>query len=247
MQAAITAADRGHEVTLCEKSGVLGGLLNFTDHTDHKIDIRNFKDLLVREVNKRPIDIRLNCEVTPEMIAELAPEAVILAVGSDDLILPIEGIENAIPAMEVYANDFKNLGKSTILLGGGLVGCEAAADYIDHGIETTIVEMQECLMPDVTGLYRTAVHDFLDAHGCKYEVNAKVVKVGKNYVIAEQNGKEITLKADTVVNAMGRRAHDAKALLDAIRVPVWNIGDSVRARQIGDSVREGWTAAMEII
>ena len=250
MQAAITASDRGHQVILCEKADALGGLLNFTDHTDHKIDIRNFKDLLAREVGKRPVDVRLNCEVTPEMINEIKPDAVILAVGSDDLILPIEGIENAVTAMEVYNNDFKGLGKSTIVLGGGLVGCEAACDYIDHGIETTIVEMQECLMPEVYGLYRTAVHDFIDKNGGKYEVNAKVVKVGKDFVVAEQDGKEITLKADSVVNAMGRRAHNAdalKAAIEALNVPMWQIGDGVRARQIGDAVREGWTAAMEII
>ena len=247
LQAAITAADRGHQGILCEKADKLGGVINFTDHTDHKIDIRNFKDLLIREVEKRPVEVRLNCEVTPELIKEIAPEAVILAVGSDDLILPIEGIEHAIPAMDVYAADFKNLGDSVIVLGGGLVGCEAAADYIDHGKKTTIVEMKGALMPETTGLYRTAVHDFLDKNGCSYEVNAKVTKVGKDFVVAEQNGKEITLHADTVVNAMGRRAHNADALKEACKCPVWVIGDCIRARQIGDAVREGWTAAMEII
>ena len=185
-----------------------------------------------------------------EMIKEINPEAVILAVGSDDLILPIEGIENAVTAMEVYNNDFKGLGESTIILGGGLVGCEAAADYIDHGVKTTIVEMKAALMPDITGLYRTAVHDFIDEHGGKYEVNARVTKVGKDFVTAEQDGKEITLKADTVVNAMGRRNHSTEALEAVINekdILVWKIGDCVHARQIGDSVREAWTAAMEII
>ena len=247
LQAAITAADRGHNVILCEKADVLGGVINFTDHTEHKIDIRNFKDLLIREVEKRPVEVRLNCEVTPELIAEINPDAVILAVGSDDLILPIEGIENAIPAMDVYAADFKNLGENVIVLGGGLVGCEAAADYMDHGKKITIVEMKGALMPDVTGLYRTAVHDFIDKNGGKYEVNAKVVKVGKDFVTAEQDGREITIHGDTVVNAMGRRAHNADALKEACKCPVWVIGDCVKARQIGDAVREGWTAAMEII
>ena len=247
MQAAITASDRGHNVILMEKSDKLGGIINFTDHTDHKIDIRNFKDLLVREVNKRNIDVRLNTQVTPEIIKDLAPEAVILAVGSDDLILPIKGIENAVTAMDVYSNDFKNLGDNVIVLGGGLVGCEAACDYIDHGKKVTIVEMKGALMPDITGLYRTAVHDFIDKKGGKYEVNAKVVEVGKDYVKAEQNGKEITLKADTIVNAMGRVAHKSDTLKDACNCPVWQIGDCVKARQIGDAVREGWTAAMEIV
>ena len=247
MQAAITASDRGHRVTLCEKSDRLGGLLNFTDHTDHKLDIRNYKDLLIREVGKRGIEVRLNTEVTPELIQDFRPEAMILAVGSDDLILPIPGIENAVTAMEVYASDFKCLGRRVIVLGGGLVGCEAACDYIDHGKEVMIVEMQECLMPEVIGLYRTAVHDFLDQHGARYEVNAKVVEVGKNYVIAMRSGEKITLNADTVVNAMGRRAHGTEDLTAAADCAVWNIGDSVKARQIGDSVREGWTAAMEIV
>jgi len=105
-------------------------------------------------------------------------------------------------------------------------------------------------MPETTGLYRTAVHDFIDKNGGKYEVNAKVVKVGKDFVTAQQNGKEITLHADTVVNAMGRRAHPAEELKKAaeeLGAPVWSIGDCVKARQIGDSVREGWTAAMQIV
>ena len=250
LQAAITAADRGHQVILCEKDERLGGLLNFTDHTAHKIDIRNYKDLLIREVEKRTVEVRLGYEVTPEVLAEIAPEAVILAVGSDDLILPIEGMENALSAVDVYDQDFRNLGKSVIVLGGGLVGCEAAADYLDRSIETTIVEMQECLMPETTGLYRTAVHDFIDQKGGKYEVNAKVVRVENGAVVAEQNGREIRLEADSVVNAMGRRAHpvgELVAALEAVSVPYWNVGDSVKARQIGDAVREAWTAAMEIV
>ena len=250
LQAAITAADRGHSIILCEKSAALGGLVNFTEHTEHKIDIRNFKNLLIREVEKRNVEVRVNCEVTTELIKEIRPEAIILAVGSDDLILPIEGIENARTAMNVYEHDFAGLGKSTIVLGGGLVGCEAAADYIEHGIKTTIIEMKGALMPETTGLYRTAVHDFIDKNGGKYEVNTKVIKVGRDFVIAEQNGKEIEFKADSVVNAMGRRAHNSEALekiAKELEIPVWKVGDCVRARQIGDSIREAWTAAMEII
>ena len=102
-------------------------------------------------------------------------------------------------------------------------------------------------MPEVTGLYRTAVHDFIDQKGGKYEVGAKVVKVGKDFVVAEQNGTEITLKADSVVNAMGRRANSTEAPKAAVTVPLWEIGDCVKARQIGDAVREGWAAAMEIV
>ena len=82
-------------------------------------------------------------------------------------------------------------------------------------------------MPETTGLYRTAVHDFIDKNGGKYEVNAKVIKVGKDFVVAEQNGTEITIKADSVVNAMGRRAHATEALETASKKLVFRYGRSV--------------------
>ncbi len=54
MQAAITASERGHRVTLAEKiRGVLGGTLNFTDHDAYKTDLRNFKNVLIREIETR--------------------------------------------------------------------------------------------------------------------------------------------------------------------------------------------------
>ena len=74
-----------------------------------------------------------------------------------------------------------------------------------------------------------------------------MTKVGKDFVTAVQNGQEITLRADSVVNAMGRKANDTSDLKKAISVPFWEIGDCVKARQIGDAIREGWTAAMEIL
>ena len=65
MQAAITASERGHKVTLAERSGVLGGILNFTDHDVNKGDLRLFKDVLIREVEAKGIAVHLNTEVTP--------------------------------------------------------------------------------------------------------------------------------------------------------------------------------------
>ncbi len=249
MQAAITAYDRGHKATLIEKENRLGGILNFTEHTNHKIDIKNFKDLLIREIGSRNIDVKLNTMATAELIKEINPEAMIIAVGSDDLVLPIKGIENALSALDTYENDFNNLGKSTIVLGGGLVGCEATCDYLDKGIETIIIEKQECLMPDVLGIYRTAVHDFIDKHNGKYLINATVLEIGKDYVIVNQDGELKTIKADTVVNALGRKAKKSlvEELKEAVSVPTWVVGDCVSARQIGDAIDEAWMAAMEIL
>ena len=82
IQAAITAAERGHKVTLAEKSDKLGGLLYFTDVDIDKPDLRNFKDMMIREVKRHDVEILMNTEVTPEFVKEFAPDAVILATGS---------------------------------------------------------------------------------------------------------------------------------------------------------------------
>ena len=161
----------------------------------------------------------------------------------------IEGIENAVTAMEVYYNDFAGLGKSTIVLGGGLVGCEAAADYIDHGVETAIVEMKGALMPETTGLEYLQIGNVGKTRSRGIDLAGKIQHAFSPDFWMILNGT-FTIKADSVVNAMGRRAHATEALEAEIKeagILVWKIGDCVCARQIGDAVREGWTAAMEII
>lgn len=251
MQAAITAAERGHKVILAEKAGRLGGLLNFTELSAHKQDIRNYKDMLIREVNKKGIDIRLNCEVTGEMIAEIKPDAVVLGVGSKDLVIPIPGIENAIPAMDTFVEDFTALGKSTIVLGGGLVGCESALEYAEAGVQVTIIEKVECLIPELYGIYRTAVHDKVDEVGIKYLVNTTAVEIGKDYVVVRhEDGKEEKLTADSVVSALGRVrcadiVEDLKKGTQGIET--YEIGDCVQAARIGDASDAAWTAAMKIL
>lgn len=250
MQAAITAAERGHRVTLVEKEDRLGGLLNFTKASSHKQDIWNFKELLIRELDRLGVEVRLNCEATPELVRELSAEALILAVGSCDLVPRIPGIENAIPALSVYYDNFAALGKRTIVLGGGLVGCEAAVDYADHGIQVTVVERFECLVPDGAGIYRTAVLDRLDAVGAVVAVNSTVTEVGKDYVaVSHPDGTTEVLLADSVVNAMGRVRNTAplEQLRNALpEIQVFEIGDCKQVAQIGDAVSAGWTAAMEI-
>lgn len=255
LQAAITATERGHKVILAEKTDKFGGLLNFTKNSDHKEDILYNMILLIREVERLKVDVRLNCKVTKEVIKSINPDTVILAIGSKELILPIHGIENAKLVLDTYLNDFADLGKHTIVLGGGLVGSEAAIDYAAKGIKTTLVEMVEFLIPDLYGIYRTAVCDKADEIGTeigtKVVANATVVEVGKDYVVVQYpDGNKESLRADSVVNAMGRVKGDdfAAEIKEAANgKQVFEIGDCVKAAQIGEAVVSAWRAAMEIL
>lgn len=79
LEAASVAAQRGHEVVLCDKGAKLGGTLRFAALPYEPNE--RLLDYMTTRVSKLPIDVRLETEVTPEMIRALAPDVVLAAVG----------------------------------------------------------------------------------------------------------------------------------------------------------------------
>ncbi len=249
MQAAITARERGHRVTLAEKTGALGGTMNFTDRDDDKTDLRNFKNLLVREVNESGADVRLNTLADKTLIDAVKPDAIIAAVGAHPVVPNIPGAENAIDALAVYAAP-DAVGKRVVLVGGGLVGCEVGLYLAALGREVTVVEMQHMMAFETFGYYRNALLDEMDRRGVKQLLNTKCLSIAPDGVTVDTYGKRQTLPADTVVYSVGM-APDADAL-DAIRraagdIPVYAVGDCAAMGKLGDAVRAGYMAAMEIV
>lgn len=247
MQAAITACDRRHKVTLVEKNDKLGGLLFFTDKDYYKEDLRNFKDLLIRRVLERDIKVIYNTEVTPENVGDYHADAVILALGSTPTTPPIEGIENAVQALEYYRDD-SNIGQKVIMVGGGLVGCETGIDLARAGKDVTIIEMGEKVAPDSYPMHRIGLVNEMDGL-VKTICNMKCIEITANSVKAiDGNGKEVTLEADTILYALGMKARrsQTEALKAAIPVPTYEIGDCVQAAKVYEATRQGFIAAMSI-
>ena len=91
LQAAITAADRGHEVFLFEKSGSLGGGIQFAEHVPFKADLKKFMDVLIRRVERRAITVHLNTPLTPERARGLRADVIIAAVGADPIVPSLPG------------------------------------------------------------------------------------------------------------------------------------------------------------
>ena len=103
MQAAITAAERGHEVILCERSDSLGGILRFVDYDSLKHDLRRYKDYLIRRVKAMDIKVLPGTEADEKLVARLEPDGIIVATGSVPVIPnDISGHETAHHASEVY-------------------------------------------------------------------------------------------------------------------------------------------------
>ena len=249
MEAAVVAADRGHKVTLYEKTDTLGGLLKFSDSDLYKGDLRDFKDLMIRRVDKRNINVIKGRELKPEELRGMKADAVILAVGSSPIEPRIAGIENAVRALDIYKS-LDGVGQNVIMVGGGLVGSEAGLHLAKNGRKVTIVEMLDKVAPDSYPMHREALVHEMDKM-LQYRTGLKVVSIAKNGVkTANAEGKEEFIPADTVVYALGMRANrkEAEALHAAVKdSPVYEIGDCVRAAKVYEAMREGYMAAMAIL
>lgn len=154
MEAAITAALRGHDVTLVEKSGELGGNLHPAGAAYFKEDIRKLCKVLISRVEKAGVKVVLNTEVTPEYVETFDPDALFVAIGSNELRPPIKGMDlpHVIMAIDAELHPEK-LGKKVAIMGGGLVGGEAAVSFHHEGKECSIIEMKSKIAGEVNSFY----------------------------------------------------------------------------------------------
>ncbi|MBE6967668.1 MAG: FAD-dependent oxidoreductase [Ruminococcaceae bacterium] len=247
MEAAIRAADRGHKVTLCEKDGFLGGMLFFTDTDTDKPDLMNFKNLLINEVSKRDIEVKLNTEVDAEFIKAMAPEHIIIATGALPATPPIPGIEKAHQSLEAYRGNVQP-GKRIIMVGGGLIGAEQGLFLAKSGHEVTVVELLHRVANEAYGMYREALVREIAKENMTLLENTRCLEIGENFVrVALPSGEEKTLEADTVLYALGMKSRSVEALKAAAGdIPVDVIGDAISPSKVDQATRSAYLAAIEI-
>lgn len=246
MQAAMTAYDRGHKVILAEKEPKLGGMLFFTDVDTDKPDLRNFKNLMIHEVERRGIDIRLNTTVNSKFIKEIAPDEIIIATGAEPVTPPISGIENAVQSLELYKG--VEPGKKIIMIGGGLIGSEQGLFLAKTGHEVTIIEMLPKVANEAYGMYREALVDEIEKEKINLLESTKCLEIGKDYVkVQYPNGKEDILKADTICYALGMKSINYNGLKEAAGdIPVTVIGDAIAPAKVDQATRTGYLAGIGI-
>ena len=245
MQCALTAAQRGHEVVLCEKSEALGGALKAERGIPFKADLYKFIGVKSLLIEKAGVDVRLNTEVTPELARELSPDVLIIAAGSKPLIPPIPGIENALAADDL-ADEGDRVGQKAVILGGGLVGCETAVHLAQMGRNVTIVEMRDDICIDANPRHRPLLLAELEKSvACL--TGAKAVRLTDEGLVCETKDGEILVPADTVICAAGRIPDRAAAEALADCAPyVDEIGDCVKPSIVAQATFRGHFAALDI-
>lgn len=247
MQAAVTAAKRGHDVTLVEKADRLGGNLHPAGAPYFKEDIVKFCNVLIRRVEQAGVHVILNTEVTPEYVRKADPDVLFAAIGSEELRPPIKGMElpHVIMAVDAELHPEK-LGQKVAIMGGGLVGAEAAVSFHHEGKECTIIEMKSAVAEEVNSFYRGGLMPEIEKSATCY-VNTKVKEIVPEGVLCEKDGKEFVIEADSVVCALGFRApYDKTDALCEMVDESYIIGDCKNVGQIYHAVNEAYYAAMRI-
>lgn len=149
MRAALFAAEEGHDVTIYEKSGVLGGQLKFADHATFKWNLRDYKNWMVRQIEKSGVKVLLNTAATPELLQGQGYDVIIAAMGSEALSIPVAGADadGVWLAEDVFGRE-QELGKNVVVIGGGDTGREAALYLAKAGHKTTLITRKEAHLYD---------------------------------------------------------------------------------------------------
>ena len=195
VMAAVTAAKRGHDVTVYEKQATIGGRLNAGGQPKIKFDIQNYheylKNLLETTSKEYKLKVVLNTEATAELLKKEGYDTVIYAAGTKDVELKLPGYEKAdkVQAVDVLEKpELVKAAKKVVVIGGGVVGCETAFFLNKElGKEVTVIEMEPYFMNHVCTANRTYLIYYLEKAGVKlfnctklvsYEIGG--IKVSRN-------------------------------------------------------------------
>ncbi len=245
MQAAITAAENGHEVVLCEKSGELGGTILCERNVPFKERLHEYIEQQKRKLVKLGVDVRLDTAVSHEYAAELKPDAVICAIGSEVAKPPIPGIDgaNVYSGVEVFTDPGLAKGK-TIILGAGFAGTELAIYLKGLGHDVEIVEMGSHINDGGNSCHSTAVKDMIIRHNITIHFNTRAEEITDKGVRCVGPKGEVFLEADTVAYAVGVKARRAEAMSFYDVAPVFHmVGDCVTGATILNATGTAYTAA----
>jgi len=259
MWAAKVAKMRGHDVTLYEKEGVLGGQLNIAirgaGREELGVIVRNERNQL-RVLN---VPVVLGFEVTTEFVLKERPDVVIVATGSVPKRCPVPGCEG-----DRVFNVWQVL-KGEAPLGESVALIDYEGDHKSTSTAEYLADLCKKVQIITPSLYVGAdLGPTQDLFLSRHRLMKKGVGFVTDFAVMEIRGTDIygfnvytnewyTLSGfDTVVVAMGNEANDALYLslkehfLDGTLKELYRIGDCVAPRKADMAIYEGYKVGRRI-
>lgn len=248
-EAARVLAIRGHKPELFEKSGCLGGNLIPGGAPDFKEDDHALAKWYEVQLQKLNVPVHLNSEVNRDDVIGQDYDAVIIATGSRPKVFSLGDDAHVYTAAQVL-NKEKDCGASTVVIGGGLVGCETALWLAQQGKEVTIVEALDKLMA-VNGPLCHANKDMLERlvpyNGIHTLTGAKVTGFTGGVLTAETADGEKKISCDSVILAVGYREENSLYHELEFDVPeLYLLGDAKKVSNIMYAIWDAFEVANHI-
>jgi NADPH-dependent 2,4-dienoyl-CoA reductase/sulfur reductase-like enzyme len=247
MEAARTAALRGHTVHLFEETSELGGQALLASATPHKGEFAEVVRYLKHEIDRFKVNVHLNTRADAGTVEQLNPDTVIVATGAQPLVPDIPGVDrpNVVQAWDVISGKATPSGKVAVI-GGGLVGCETAELLAEKGCQVVVFELLKDVVIDIGPSLRTVLLErLMNNPRIKIITGAEVKEIGENsVVVVREEGRQAIQGIDTVVLAAGATprneiVEDIKATGVAVHV----IGDALEPRKAIDAIHQAFETA----
>lgn len=254
LEAARTAAERGHDVILFEKSDQLGGLIREASNASFKTDLKKYLKWSVRMTGLYDnIDVRLSTEATPGLVAQENPDALIIAIGA---VPDIPQLTCKDKSKVMWVADIEkegiDVGDKILIVGAGLTGCETALKYLLAGKSVTLIDAlpREKLGMGSSPINTYYLFDILEENNIDLKPKTKLVDVTEEYVVIEKDNKEEKLLFDTVILASGMRTDANSEIISQLKAKVaesYIIGDCADNRgTLWNAITSGFDAAMAL-
>ncbi|MFM9968597.1 MAG: FAD-dependent oxidoreductase [Burkholderiales bacterium] len=246
METATIAAERGHEVHLYEKTGLLGG--QWIPATAAKPQIGTLTVNMERRLKASGANIHLNTALDAQGILKMKPDLVVVATGAKQTTPKIPGTDgkNIVMAWDVLDGSAKT-GQEVVVVGGGLTGSDAAYFLARQGKRVSLINNSQVLV-HVERLSKLTLKEKLINNGVYLYPLSKAESITEKGVNVINDGEIVFLKADTVVISVGVKQDNAIATeLAALQpaLPVQTIGDAYDPRTALEAIHEGFKIATE--
>jgi NADPH-dependent 2,4-dienoyl-CoA reductase/sulfur reductase-like enzyme len=250
-------------VTLYEKEARLGGLMRLAAivkdlELEAILDIIRYLDT---QMKKLGVTVRTNQALTPSLVDQMNPDAVILATGGSPFVPAIPGIDNKRVIdnarlhrqLKFYLGIFgpkllsqltklwMPIGKTVLIIGGGLEGCQLAEFLVKRGRKVTIVDAADQLGKGLLSDDPDRLFKWFAKKGVETISKAHYERItDEGLVITGTNGKSRTIPADTIITALPLQPTvDLENTLRGKVAEVHRIGDSREAGYMYDAIADG--------
>ncbi len=251
IKAALTAEARGHQVQLFEKEDHLGGQFALSFLAPAKKGMQILHEDLVHHLEKSSVQVHLNTEIdNTEKIVQLNPDKIILATGARPKIIPFNGLQTRdyFNGFNIYGFEDWSSVKKAVVIGGGLIGMEAAEFIAEKNINTTVFEILPQVAGDMEMISRKLLMNRVASLPVTIHTEAQVQEIkGKRIDFLQEDKQQHLDDVDLLVIATGTESvNELENPLVAAGFSVITAGDMEHPAKIYEAIHSGFAAGLAV-